>query len=221
VRAIEDRHTANAIFVSVFNNIVEHMRHRKDALYQRLIDLQLVRANPHVTQVRYRHKRAHSADSYHSYYERLEASSQVPTTALYGAPVPPDPDAVDVTADVDADADGDIEFDLESETAISPEARGHNPSVPRKTPAKPCVSYIWESSQEYGQQYAAFIEDLCESYEDLVAITGSGIEALCQEILSHCRPVGCADYYNIHKSMFMDHVLKDRLIKVAATPRTE
>jgi len=85
-----------------------------------------------------------------------------------------------------------------------------------RTPCVNCVkpSYILRPFHETPERYVQFLILVCETYKELVDVTASGIEAICQQILTQCQPNNEVSGYDIHKSIFYDYILKDRLISV-------
>lgn len=75
-------------------------------------------------------------------------------------------------------------------------------------------NYILAKFLDKPESYIKFLICLCEKYQGIVKSTSTGIELICQEILIHVDPNKDLKGYDIHKSLFYDYVLKDRIIKV-------
>ena len=78
-------------------------------------------------------------------------------------------------------------------------------------------SFALRPFHEAPEKYVEFLIALCEAYKNLIEISSSGVEAICQEILAQCQPNNEVTGYDIHKSLFYDYVLKDRLVVMAVT----
>ncbi len=76
-------------------------------------------------------------------------------------------------------------------------------------------SYALKPFHEAPGAYVEFLISICEAYKNLVDVSSNGVEAICQEILVQCQPNSEVTGYDIHKSLFYDYVLKDRLIIVS------
>jgi len=70
---------------------------------------------------------------------------------------------------------------------------------------------------EVPEKYVEFITALCNSYKSLCEIASMGIETVCEQILAQCQINNEVEGCNIHKSLFYDYILKDKLIMVLFT----
>jgi len=75
-------------------------------------------------------------------------------------------------------------------------------------------NYTLRSFGEQPEKYIQFLIYLCKTYRELIAVTSSGIETICQEILTLCQPSNEVNGYDIHKSLFYEHIFKDPTISV-------
>eukprot|EP00831_Metopus_contortus_P017180 TRINITY_DN17237_c0_g1_i2.p1 TRINITY_DN17237_c0_g1~~TRINITY_DN17237_c0_g1_i2.p1 ORF type:complete len:321 (-),score=46.66 TRINITY_DN17237_c0_g1_i2:50-1012(-) len=67
--------------------------------------------------------------------------------------------------------------------------------------------------KEKPEQYIEFLIFLCEMYEQIAEVTGSGIEQICQAILAQVNQQHDIVGFDIHKSIFFDVIMKDRTIR--------
>jgi hypothetical protein len=67
---------------------------------------------------------------------------------------------------------------------------------------------------EIPDRYVEFITALCNSYRSLCEIASMGIETVCKQILAQCQISNEVEGCNIHKSLFYDYILKDKLVLV-------
>jgi len=164
-KSLNDKDTANSVFIAVFQNIKVYMKEIRALLYARLKELGL--AQPIVSTEEKQNKkikrRRHSADSLYEYSE----------------------DAQDVNL-------------------------GSNTLLTRSNKEQ----YSLKPFREAPQKYIEFLITLCQTYKNLVEITSNGVEQICQEILFQCKLGNEVTSYDIHKSLFYDYILKDRLIIV-------
>lgn len=75
------------------------------------------------------------------------------------------------------------------------------------------TKYILQSIQEAPEKYIQFIKALCESYTNFVS-SSLLLEKLCVKLLCAFKPQQTVMGCDIHKSLFMQFILKDKLIKV-------
>ena len=68
----------------------------------------------------------------------------------------------------------------------------------------------------YGSEenYIEFLISIYEVYKSISEIFGNGPEIICHQLLSLCQSNSVVAEYDVHKSLFYDYVLKDRVISV-------
>lgn len=67
---------------------------------------------------------------------------------------------------------------------------------------------------EAPEKYVDFFRALCTSYNTVCEVASAEIEAVCEELLVRCQIGNDVAGCNVHKSLFFDYVLKDRLVMV-------
>ena len=68
----------------------------------------------------------------------------------------------------------------------------------------------------YGSEdnYIEFLNYLDRVYKSISEIFGNGPEAICHQLLSLCQSNVVIAEYDVHKSLFYDYILNDRVISV-------
>jgi Cdc6-like AAA superfamily ATPase len=62
--------------------------------------------------------------------------------------------------------------------------------------------------------YIEFLAYLCEIYKNFSKIAARGPEGICRKLLSLCKSTTEIAEYDVHKTVFYDYVLEDRIISV-------
>eukprot|EP00826_Nyctotherus_ovalis_P023861 TRINITY_DN1836_c0_g1_i3.p1 TRINITY_DN1836_c0_g1~~TRINITY_DN1836_c0_g1_i3.p1 ORF type:complete len:307 (-),score=63.70 TRINITY_DN1836_c0_g1_i3:176-1096(-) len=64
------------------------------------------------------------------------------------------------------------------------------------------------------EKYIEFLVCLLNIYKGFSEVTSQGPEEICHQLLSLCQPNTEVTDYDVHKSLFYDHIFKDRIILV-------
>ena len=180
--------TSNNAFITVYQKIKAHISLMRQALYNRLWELQILqkvnKANFHLI---------------YRYHQRLNRSRSDELYYHY-----------------DGSSTGGIKFeDPYFCNMKQPSLLCDNDMISVvQHSGKVSRNYVCIPYEEAAEKYAKFVGYICQFYRELNNQNIERLEALCKELLKSNQPPQESTQYNIHKSLFERRILKDCIIRV-------